>query len=107
LRNGTTPASGIDFEPNTSADEMKRITVTDPVTRNNGGYGIAFGTDQLLKPSATKTVSATITNHLDSACGKISFAVPCYRRNSTTTGNLNIVNLDRKNPATGRRSNFG
>lgn len=108
--NGASPASGIDFEPNTSADEMKRITVTDPVTRNNGGYGIAFGIDQLLKPSATKNVSATITNHLDSACGKISFVVSCYRRDSTTTGtvtgSINIVNPDWKNPATGRAFQF-
>lgn len=108
--NGTNPKTGIDFEPNTSADEMKRITVTDPVTVNNGGYGIAFGIDQLLKPSATKTVSATITNHKDTAAGKFSFVVSCYRRDSTTTGtvtgNINLVNPDWKNPATGRAFQF-
>ncbi|MGX5817683.1 right-handed parallel beta-helix repeat-containing protein [Chitinophaga lutea] len=108
--NGASPQSGIDFEPNTSADEMKRIHVNNPVTISNVGYGIAFGIDALLKPTATKTVSAVITNHKDTASGKFSMVVSCYRRDSTTTGTvtgtIEMVNPDWKNPATNRAFQF-
>ncbi len=104
--NGTLPMAGINFEPNSSADDIKNVTVNNPVTVQNQGNGIQFGLDNLLKPSATKTVSATIINHKDSASGKISFVVSCYRRDSTTTGtvtgNINMVNPDWKNPVTKR-----
>ncbi|WP_345100852.1 hypothetical protein [Mucilaginibacter panaciglaebae] len=79
---GTPPMDGIDFEPNSSTDELKNIDVINPLTVYNKGAGISIGLKNLYG-LIDKQVDITITQPTDS-CSSIGF-----RATATLTRQLN------------------
>jgi hypothetical protein len=61
---GTSPMCGINFEPNSSTDELQNIVVNNAQTGYNTGYGIQIGYSNLYGGS-NKTTSITVNNHTD------------------------------------------
>lgn len=92
--NGTRPSCGINFEPNSPADEIKDVTVTNPVTEYNDGSGIQIGINKLLQ-AGSKQVSISISNHQDIGSKKYAFDYACYRTAGMTgrlLGTINVTN---------------
>ncbi|NIG55227.1 hypothetical protein [Chitinophaga sp. Cy-1792] len=61
---GTLPMCGIDIEPNSSNDMIDDIDIDQPVTYNNGKYGLVIGLARLPGP-LQKQVNITINKHTD------------------------------------------
>lgn len=61
--NGTLPESGIDFEPNTSADSLKNIIIENMTTKNCDGYGLSISLLNLTNDS--DEVDLNIFNYHD------------------------------------------
>lgn len=59
--NGTKPASGIDIEPNAKSERLQNISIINPSTANNQGYGIEIylGRLQGTKYPVDITISGT------------------------------------------------
>lgn len=67
---GTSPAGGLDIEPDHNTDELKGVRIINPTTRNCAGPGIAIAMP-LFAGAAPKVVDILIENHVDdgSTCG--------------------------------------
>lgn len=61
---GTSPMCGMDFEPNSSTDELQNIVINNAQTGNDAGYGIQIGYSNLYGGS-NKTTSIIVNNHID------------------------------------------
>jgi len=62
--NGTSPESGLDFEPNHNSEFLKNINVNNLYTFNNKTNGVVVYLAR-LRGSVQKDVSITINNHTD------------------------------------------
>ena len=111
---GTSPMTGINFEPEAATDELQNISLLNCKTEYNGGYGIQIGYSNLYGGS-NKTTSISIQNHYDKKSftavkvsadiakrrgseiinGTLTFSAPFWRQNpnSTITTNLYENNL--------------
>ncbi len=77
LANGTYPMAGIDIEPNghTTEEELIGIRITNPITRNNNGYGILVTPPHLIGGSSynpnwtAKQIDIVISGHLSEQDG--------------------------------------
>jgi hypothetical protein len=96
---GASPMAGIDVEPNSNGDFVDNITIDDPVTFNNGRFGIVVSLGQ-LPGDVAKDVNITINNHVDdgSTVGFCtSLGSPKDRAAKALTGNLQVNNPDWRN----------
>lgn len=60
---GTLPMAGIDIEPNSyAAERLEGISVIDPITRGNGGYGVLVTVANYVN-EAEKNTDINIVNH--------------------------------------------
>lgn len=60
---GTLPMAGIDIEPNSyAAERLEGISIIDPITRGNGGYGILVTVANYVN-EAEKNTDINIVNH--------------------------------------------
>ncbi len=90
---GTSPMCGINFEPNTSTDQLQNIVVNNALTENNAGYGIQIGYSNLYGGS-NKTTNITINNHIDkrsTVAFKAAADITKRKGSETITGPL-VVN---------------
>jgi hypothetical protein len=65
---GTAPFCGINIEPNDYTNEIRNISITNPVTEYNKGNGIQAGFGKLYG-KMNKQVSVSILNHTDIGSG--------------------------------------
>ena len=83
FNSGTTPQCGINFEPNTSKDELKNIVLNSPVTEGNPGYGIHMSISNLYGGN-DKDIDIVVNNHVDKQSWK-AIKWSCY--NNQRVGN--------------------
>ncbi len=89
--NGTAPESGIDIEPNTSADFIKNVILENLYTENNNGCGVDIHLATL--DSTSDPVSIKVINHHDK--GSITgekITHPATIRHSIITENALLEN---------------
>lgn len=86
---GTSPASGIDIEPNDGSKTLKNITLDGITTSGNAGPGIQIGLSRFNNSS--KPISISIKNHTDigSQYGLLMGAI-----NATPSGIISMDSLD-------------
>ncbi|HHP8129708.1 TPA: right-handed parallel beta-helix repeat-containing protein [Acinetobacter baumannii] len=86
---GTSPASGIDIEPNDGFKQLKNIVLENIYTFNNEGAGIQIGLSRYANHRSP--ISIRISNHFDknSKYGILLGAV-----NPKSNGSINISNVD-------------
>jgi hypothetical protein len=91
---GTTPMSGINFEPNGTSDEIKGVVINNPRTEKNGSNGIQIGLRNMLG-TVNKTSDITVVNHTDIGSPRYAFKLMCNSVSGTTakmTGLVKVVN---------------
>lgn len=106
---GTSPMSGINFEPEASTDELQNIKLLNCKTEYNGGNGIQIGYSNLYGGS-NKSTSIEVQNHYDkksvaavkvsadiakrvgseTISGTLTFSSPFWRQNPGTTITTNL-----------------
>lgn len=99
--NGTLPMSGINFEPNSYADDLLNIEVRDAKTENNPGGGIQVGFNKLYGGS-DKKINIKIINHSDNGSNvafKVSASISRRVKNESVNGTIFIQNPDWRNNA--------
>jgi hypothetical protein len=100
---GSPPYTGIDFEAESSLDELQNIVVNNPSTAHNVGNGISMGFRSLFG-GKNKIIGFQINNPADKSSATAFKATATLTRrvgNETVTGNINIVNpVWRKNTLT-------
>ncbi len=99
--NGTSPESGLDFEPNNNNEELKNITVKNIYTFNNKTNGIVFYLAR-LRGNKQKNVSIEINNHKDKysliSLGYSSTEVKTKNNNfDPLNGTITLKNIDSYN----------
>lgn len=62
--NGARPMAGIDFEPNNNLEDLKQISVLNPITYNNSIRGILFALNNFYGTNE-KNMDILIKNHID------------------------------------------
>lgn len=96
---GTAPMAGIDVEPNDNSNTIDNITIDNPVTFNNGRFGIVLSLGE-LPGSVAKNVNITINNHIDdgSTVGFSSaMGAPKDNGGQALVGNIQVNNPDWRN----------
>jgi len=91
---GTSPRTGINFEPNNPECELKNVVINNPRTENNGSRGIQINAKHMLG-SVDKTSDITIVNHIDIGSTDNSLKLNINSLDGATGkmyGTLNIVN---------------
>ena len=73
---GTKPWTGINFEPDNAACELKNIRVINPRTEYNGANGIQIIPFHMLE-GGNKTADITIVNHVDIASPRYAVKMFC------------------------------
>jgi len=91
---GIAPMCGIDFEPNSPADELKNITVLNAVTESNMGPGISIGLRNLYgRNNAEVDIQLVSPKDNGSAIGLKATAIFTRRAGSEIiNGNINVSN---------------
>ena len=98
--NGTLPMTGINFEPNSSKDEIDNVVVTNPVTEHNGSNGIQFTLGRLLSSIGKKYINIKVINHKDRNSGRFPFKFTVSRRPhepGEISGSVDIVRPNWRN----------
>mgnify|MGYP003296668968 CR=1 FL=1 len=72
---GTSPFSGINFEPNNSTSEFKNVRINNPKTESNKN-GIQISARNMLA-TTDKYLDITIVNHTDIGSTRYPFKVSC------------------------------
>ena len=72
---GTSPYSGINFEPNNSTSEFKNVRLNNPRTEFNKN-GIQIGVRRMLA-TTNKYLDITVVNHTDIGSTRYPFKVAC------------------------------
>ena len=92
--NGTNPASGIDIEPNSNADNIENIVIDSPVTINSSRFGIIISLER-LRGVSKKNVDIKINHPVDIG-SKYAFAKVAPKRGyiekAKLTGQIKIIN---------------
>lgn len=99
--NGVLPMSGINFEPNSSKDELLNIEVRNVKTENNPGNGIQIGVNKLYGGN-NKNIDIKIINHTDRGSNvafKISDNISRRVNNESINGTIISQNPNWKNNA--------
>ncbi len=94
--NGTLPMSGINFEPESSKDDLENIEIRNVRTENNPGNGIQIGFNKLYGGS-NKNIDIKIINHTDKGSNigfKISDNVSRRVGNETISGTVLVQEPD-------------
>ncbi|NEU08805.1 hypothetical protein GZH53_10820 [Flavihumibacter sp. R14] len=101
---GTVPGSGINFEANNAACELKNVRINNPHTEYNGERGIQLTGHHMLD-NTNKTIDITIVNHKDigSPSSAFKFSVRPLEGNSAKMfGVINFVNPTWQKTVSGR-----
>jgi hypothetical protein len=101
---GTTPMSGINFEPNDTSNEIKNVIINNPKTEYNGSNGIQIGTRNMLG-TVNKQSDITIINHIDIGSPRYALKMMCNSETGATakmTGFVKIVNPNWQKTLTNR-----
>ncbi|MBC7913372.1 MAG: right-handed parallel beta-helix repeat-containing protein [Pyrinomonadaceae bacterium] len=91
---GTTPMSGINFEPNGTSDEIKNVVINNPRTEKNGSNGIQIGLRNMLG-TVNKSSDITVVSHVDIGSPRFAFKLMCNSVSGTSakmTGLVKVVN---------------
>lgn len=103
--NGVRPMAGIDFEPNNNLENLKKITVTNPITYNNSLRGILFALNNIYGANE-RNIDVVIKNHIDDGSAyAMGFALTKLKnevmakniKNGIVNGNIKIDNPTWKN----------
>ena len=90
---GSSPETGLNFEPSNNSQELKNIRVRNVKTEGNGRYGILVMFNYLYG-AGNKQIGIDINGHNDYK-SNVSFKAACLTTNRTNgetiTGNLNIT----------------
>lgn len=94
--NGTSPESGLDFEPNNNTEELKNIKVNNLYTFNNKTNGVVFYLAR-LRGVKQKEISVDINNHTDRfsliSLGFSSTEIPNDKNSIKNVPHKGIINL--------------
>lgn len=101
--NGTSPESGLDFEPNNNNEMLNNITVNNLYTYNNKTNGVVFYLAR-LRGAKQKNILININNHTDRysliSLGFSSTEIPNVKNkmdNIPLKGNIILKNVDSYN----------
>jgi hypothetical protein len=91
---GTTPMSGINFEPNDPSNEIRNVVINNPRTEYNGSNGIQIGNRNMLSRT-NKQSEITVVNHVDIGSPRYALKMMCNSLAGTTakmSGFVKVVN---------------
>ncbi|MBC7913373.1 MAG: hypothetical protein H7Y07_04545 [Pyrinomonadaceae bacterium] len=101
---GTTPMSGINFEPNDPSNEIRNVLINNPRTEYNGSNGIQIGNRNMLGRT-NKQSEITIVNHVDIGSPRYAVKMMCNSLAGTTakmSGFVKVINPTWRKTGTNR-----